>query len=356
VEVMAIEYNIRNKFKDFEMNIAFDKDSKRMGILGASGSGKSMALKYLAGIVTPHSGRIVLNHRVLFDSKKNINVLPRNRKVGYLFQNYALFPHLTVEQNIAIGIANRNQKRDIVANQMEQFHLSGLEKRYPSQISGGQQQRVALARIMANEPEAILLDEPFSALDSYLKDTLYEQLQELLKNYAGDVVIVSHNLDEIYQFCEKLVVIENGVSIMSEDTQTVFLQPRRLETAKLTGCKNISPIKRVDSHRLEALSWGVHLDTNQTISDDITHVGIRALHLMPAYEKKSINCMAVQLKAVTESLFQKRFTMCPVQDEKVVEESQIRWYVCKEEFHHKHKEQIPPFIYLPPERLMLLAT
>jgi molybdate transport system ATP-binding protein len=353
---MAIECDIKKKFKDFEMSISFITGSERLGILGASGSGKSMTLKCLAGIETPDRGRILLNNRVLFDSKQNINVLSRNRKVGYLFQSYALFPHLTVEQNVGIGIAEQKQKRDIIAHQMARFQLTGLEKRYPSQLSGGQQQRVALARIMANEPEVILLDEPFSALDSYLKDTLHEQLLEMLTNYAGDVVIVSHNLDEIYQFCERLVVIEKGTSIMTEDTQKVFQQPRRLETAKLTGCKNISPISRIDSHCIKALAWGVTLYTNQSVTEDITHVGIRALHIQPAYEKKAVNCMRIKEKNMIETLFQKHFTMCQIEEDRISPENQIRWYVSKEEFHHKYQDQVPPYLYLPPEQLMLLTN
>lgn len=352
---MAIECNITKNFKGFHMTISFVKRTERLGILGASGSGKSMTLKFLAGIETPDCGRIVLNNRVLFDETLNINVLSRNRKVGYLFQNYALFPHLTVEQNIGIGILNHHEKKDMIAKQISQFQLNSLEKRYPSQLSGGQQQRVAIARIMANEPEAILLDEPFSALDSYLKDSLHDQLQELLMNYSGDVLIVSHNLDEIYQFCEKLVVIENGTTIMTEETQKIFEQPKRLETAKLTGCKNISPIRKINSHSLNALAWGTTLYTNQSISDEITHVGIRALHIQPAYEKQPVNCIRVQQGCVMENLFHKQFTMYRLQDDNVIREQQIRWYVSKEEFHHKYQNQIPPYLYLVPEQLMLLV-
>lgn len=353
---MAIECDIKKKFKDFEMNISFFTGSERMGILGASGSGKSMSLKFLAGIETADSGRIILNNRVLYDSKLKINVLSKNRKVGYLFQNYALFPHLTVEQNVGIGIANVKEKRDIIAYQINRFQLAGQEKRFPSQLSGGQQQRVALARIMAIEPEVILLDEPFSALDAYLKDALHEELLEMLTNYAGNVVIVSHNLDEIYQFCEKLVVIEKGTSIMTEDTQKVFQQPRRLETAKLTGCKNISPISRIDSHCIKALAWGVTLYTNQVVTEDITYVGIRALHIQAAYEKKAINCIRVMEKSVIETQFQKHFTMCQFEENKVIEENQIRWYVSKEEYKQKLQNQVPSYLYLPPEQLMLLST
>ncbi len=350
-----MECDVKKLLKDIEMNISFHTGSERLGILGASGSGKSMSLKLLAGIETADSGRIVLNNKVLFDSKLKINLLARKRKVGYLFQNYALFPHLTVKQNVGIGIANHRDKSDIIAYQMARFQLTGLENRYPSQLSGGQQQRVALARIMANEPELILLDEPFSALDAYLKDTLHEELLVMLTNYAGNVVIVSHNLDEIYQFCEKLVVIEKGTSIMTEDTQKVFRQPRRLETAKLTGCKNISPIIRIDSHCVKALAWGVTIYTNQSVTDHITHVGIRALHIQPAYEKRVVNCIRITVKSVIETQFQKQFTMCQIQENKVIEENQLRWYVSKEEYHHKYQDQIPPYLYLPPEQLMLLS-
>lgn len=353
---MAIELSVIKKMKDFKLEISFTKGMERLGILGASGSGKSLMLKILAGVEVPDCGRIVLNNRILYDSEQNINVLSRYRKVGYLFQNYALFPHLTVEQNIEIGIPHHKNKQDVIAQQIAQFQLIGLEKRYPNQLSGGQQQRVALARIMANDPEAILLDEPFSALDSYLKENLCEQLQELMKNYEKDVVIVSHNMDEIYQFCDRLVVIEKGSSIMSEDTQKLFQQPRRVEAARMTGCNNISRIRRLDTHCLEALDWGLTLYTKHMIKGDITHVGIRAQHLKPAYEKKDNNCISIKLINAAESLFQMQFTVC---QQKALEQDpmrNLRWHVGKEELKYKYKDKIPPYLYLPPEQLMLLVN
>ena len=166
---MALEVDIEKKLGDFRLRAAFTCDKGITGILGASGSGKSMTLKCIAGIERPDRGRIVLDGRVLFDSRQKINLKPQKRRVGYMFQNYALFPTMTVTQNIAAG---QGISADRVREMIERFHLKGLEGHYPSELSGGQQQRVALARIMAYRPDLILLDEPFSALDDNLKERL----------------------------------------------------------------------------------------------------------------------------------------------------------------------------------------
>ena len=183
---MGITVDIEKTFGDFDMKIQFDTENRRIGILGASGSGKSMTLKTLAGIVTPDKGLIKIGDRVLFDSANRINIKTRERRIGYLFQNYALFPTMTVEENIASGLrGNRQAKRDRVSLMIENFALTGLEKRYPGELSGGQMQRVALARIMAYAPDVILLDEPFSALDVFLKDRLQQELFDALSDYPG---------------------------------------------------------------------------------------------------------------------------------------------------------------------------
>ena len=205
---MAIDMLIRKKWDKFSLDINFKSQSKRIGILGASGCGKSMTLKSIAGIETPDSGHIKIDGNILFDKETKTNLKTQKRKVGYLFQNYALFPTMTVEQNIAAGL--KGNKQDIhkrVKEMIQKFGLAGLEKHYPKQLSGGQQQRTALARIMAYEPEVILLDEPFSALDLYLKDRLEQEVLQMLESYMGTVIMVSHNRDEIYRFSEELFVI-----------------------------------------------------------------------------------------------------------------------------------------------------
>ena len=170
-----------------------------------------MTLKSIAGIELPDSGRIEISGRVFFDKEKKVNLKPQKRNVGYLFQNYALFPTMTVAQNIAAGLkGNKAENEKRVQEMIRKFRLQGLEKHLPGQLSGGQQQRVALARIMAYEPDVILLDEPFSALDMYLKDRLQRELSEMLEDYPGTVILVSHNRDEVYRFCEDLAVIDKG--------------------------------------------------------------------------------------------------------------------------------------------------
>ncbi len=208
---MSLQAIIKKRFSGFSLDVSLNTDGGVMGILGASGSGKSMTLKCIAGIETPDEGRIVLNGRVLFDSEKHINLPPQKRKVGYLFQNYALFPNMTVETNIAAGLSgSKEEKQEAVARMIRLFKLEGLEKRYPSQLSGGQQQRVALARILVYEPDVIMLDEPFSALDYYLKEQLQFQVREVLRGYTGDVLMVSHSRDEVYRFCEKSIILNRG--------------------------------------------------------------------------------------------------------------------------------------------------
>ena len=199
---MALQAKIKKKFSGFTLDVEFETKEGCMGILGASGCGKSMTLKCIAGIEKPDSGRIVLNGRVLFDSEKKINLPVQKRNVGYLFQNYALFPTMTVEQNLMVVMeGKKEEKRAKIKEQLERFELSGLEKRYPSQLSGGQQQRVALARMLLHQLEKILLDETFNQLDGFLKDTLQLEMLELIEEYQKDVLMVSHSRDEIYRFC-----------------------------------------------------------------------------------------------------------------------------------------------------------
>ena len=206
---MAIEVKIQRKLNTFELNIDFKSDSKRIGILGASGCGKSMTLKCIAGIETPDEGRIELNGRVLYDSAKKINLTPQKRRVGYMFQDYALFPNMTVEQNIKAGMG-KHPEEEKVRSYINRFRLEGLEKHYPAQLSGGQKQRVAMARMIASEPDILLLDEPFSALDSYLKWELEQEMRDMLAEVQKPVLFVSHNRDEVYRLCSMVSCIDHG--------------------------------------------------------------------------------------------------------------------------------------------------
>ena len=223
---LQLGVEIKKKLKEFDLDISFSAGKGCLGILGPSGCGKSMTLKSIAGIVTPDSGRIALQYakgeaaggRVLYDSALKINEKPQMRRVGYLFQNYALFPNMSVEENIAAGLKGMEKKKAKVGEMIERFRLTGLEKRYPGQLSGGQQQRVALARILAYEPEALLLDEPFSAMDTYLREGLRLELSKVLADYDGVSVMVTHDRDEAFQLCKNIMLLLSLIHI-SEPTR-----------------------------------------------------------------------------------------------------------------------------------------
>lgn len=206
-----LEVQIYKKLAEFDLDVSFQVNDNILGLMGASGSGKSMTLKCIAGIETPDQGRIVLNNRVLFDSEKKINVPIQKRNVGYMFQSYALFPNMDVYENISVGLRARKVKDvDIVVRKvMKQFQISELVSRYPKQLSGGQRQRVALARLMAYEPDVLLLDEPFSALDEDLKEDLLRELKSELQ-ISKPVVFVSHNKEEVNELCDFKYKIKQG--------------------------------------------------------------------------------------------------------------------------------------------------
>lgn len=278
---MALEVRIKKQFPDFLLDVEFQTEEEIFGVLGESGCGKSLTLKCIAGIERPDQGRIVLNGRELFDSKKGINLPARERKVGYLFQEYALFPNMTVEENIAVGIKEKKkgEKRKKIHDYIQKFFLEGLEKKHPSSLSGGQKQRVAIARMLAAEPELILLDEPFSAVDSYLKWKLEQMLLEWLEEVQVTTLLVSHNRDEVYRLCDRMGIIHKGHMEVCGKKQEIFQNPGTVSAAILTGCKNIARIATITEGRAEIADWGVLLPLpNPKISmgDVFTHVGVRA--------------------------------------------------------------------------------
>ena len=268
-----LKVNIQKKLKEFDLNVDFELKKGCLGILGPSGCGKSMTLKSVAGIVNPDNGVISLttnDETVYYDSNEKINLKPQKRNVGYLFQNYALFPNMTVEENVAIGLPkDYDEKR--LTDMIKRFRLEGLEKRYPRELSGGQQQRVALARILAYSPDVILLDEPFSAMDTFLKEQLRIELSNILKDFDGFSILVTHNRDEVFQFCDELLILDKGKIIAKGTTHDVFENPKKVQVARLTGCKNISKVEIIDDYHIKSLEWGITFEVAEKISQDITH-------------------------------------------------------------------------------------
>lgn len=349
---MAVSIDIEKDFKGFSLRVKFDSTCATMGILGASGSGKSITLRCIAGIETPDRGRIVVNGRTIFDSDQKINLKPQQRRIGYLFQNYALFPTMTVKENIACGYRGKDkQERDKkVQDYITRYHLEGLEDHLPSQLSGGQQQRVALARMMTGEPEMILLDEPFSALDGYLKDVLQRDMQTFLKDYPGDMLLVTHSRDEAFRFCDQLILLKDGKTLTIGNTRQIFEDPGLIEAARLTGCKNYSAAERIDSHHIFAADWGVSLRTVQQVPTDISWVGIRGHWLKPR-EEDGENCMPVKVTEYIETTFEHQ---CLVQNPRLKDGGSLWWMRPKNSFEEDPGKNLPAYLYLPPEHLMLL--
>ena len=349
---MAVSIDIEKDFKGFSLRVKFDSTCATMGILGASGSGKSITLRCIAGIETPDRGRIVVNGRTIFDSDQKINLKPQQRRIGYLFQNYALFPTMTVKENIACGYRGKDkQERDKkVQDYITRYHLEGLEDHLPSQLSGGQQQRVALARMMTGEPEMILLDEPFSALDGYLKDVLQRDMQTFLKDYPGDMLLVTHSRDEAFRFCDQLILLKDGKTLTIGNTRQIFEDPGLIEAARLTGCKNYSAAERVDSHHIFAADWGISLRTVQQVPTDISWVGIRGHWLKPR-EEDGENCMPVKVTEYIETTFEHQ---CLVQNPRLKDGGSLWWMRPKNSFEEDPGKNLPAYLYLPPEHLMLL--
>lgn len=301
---MSLKVDIKKKFKGFNLSITFETNKEYLGMLGASGSGKSMTLKCIAGIETPDEGTIELNGRVLYDSKKGINLKPQERNIGYLFQNYALFPNMTVEENIGAGLKlNKNEKHIIVEEMIKKFHLIGLEKKYPAQISGGQQQRAALARCIAYKPDVLLLDEPFSALDAHLKSQVQAEIMELLKLYEGEVLMVTHSMEEAYKFCKNLVIIEDGNSILFGDTKEIFENPRTAAAARLTGCKNISSCSFIYPSKVYAHDWDVEIELNKP-APDARFVGIQSnsLEILDNINSNDVNIINCEIIDIIEKI------------------------------------------------------
>ena len=298
---MSLEVSIKKKFKGFYLDVSFHTNGEYLGILGASGSGKSLTLKCIAGVEKPDEGKIILNNRVLYDSKNNINIIPQSRNIGYMFQNYALFPNMTAEENISAGLKLSKKEKKVKTNELiNLFRLEDMGYKYPDQLSGGQQQRVALARIIAYEPDVLLLDEPFSALDSRLKSELHTDFLELLKLYDGEVLIVTHSKDEVYRFSENLALIENGRITGFGKTKEIFEHPKTLSQAKMTGCKNISPCEILTDKKIICKDWGIFLETNDII-ENCRYVGIPSNNFIIANEA-GINTIECKLVNVVEEI------------------------------------------------------
>lgn len=355
---MSLVVNIEKKLPGFQLNISFRCDRNTIGLLGSSGSGKSMTLRCIAGLEKPDKGHISLNGTILFDSSKGINLPPQNRKTGFLFQNYALFPHMTVAQNIKLGLRNpdKQKKTDTVTEFMSLVRLQGFEERYPSQLSGGQQQRAALARALALNPSLLLLDEPFSALDNHLRGELEQQFTHVLKEFRNPSIFVTHNLDEAYRLCPELLILENGQTVASGTRDNIFARPPTYDAARLTGCQNISRAKKISTNEIEAIDWNCRIRVKHPVCDDLSHVGVRAHHIRLTNKQDADNTFKYRLMDITYS---PDHVMLSLMFDNNSAESGLKTVKVKMFSSNGlslQKESLPPFVKLPADEIFLISN
>ena len=343
---MSIFVDIEKTLGNFRLKVAFEAGNETLALLGASGSGKSMTLKCIAGIETPDKGRIVVDDVVLFDSEKHIDLTSQQRHTGLMFQNYALFPNMTVLQNIRAG-ANREpdkKKREAaVAAVMDSFGLTPLANHLPSQLSGGQQQRTALARILVSNPRILLLDEPFSALDNHLRFRLEQEVRQTIAEFGKTVLLVSHDRDEVFRLADSIAVVNGGTIDAFGSKAEVFANPQTRMGAMLTGCKNISAMKVLDSTHIRAVDWDMKLEV-PGIPEGVSAAGIRMHDIRPGGGKNGFRC---RVAGEIENPFS--YTVMLQVNPSA---APIGWEMNKELWQSLRAEEVE--ICLPPDALLLL--
>ena len=228
-------------------------------------------------------------------------------------------------------------------------------------MSGGQQQRTALARIMAYEPEVILLDEPFSALDLYLKDRLEQEVLQMLESYMGTVIMVSHNRDEIYRFSEELFVMDKGRIVASGKTEELFQNPKNKTAAILTGCKNFSSIIYIDDHTVEAKEWGICLKTKRKVPKDAKWIGYRAHDFIPVWGTRGENMLKFQLESSARLPFEQNYYIAAenrignsTEKNGEKDKTMICWFVQREKMEEIEKKGFPDYLWIDEGKILFL--
>lgn len=345
---MSIFVDIEKSLGSFQLKVQFEAGNETLALLGASGSGKSMTLKCIAGMEKPDRGRIVVDDVVLFDSERHINLPPQQRRTGLMFQNYALFPNMTVLQNIRAGAnrePDRKKRETMVAAIMDSFGLTPLASHLPSQLSGGQQQRTALARILVSNPNVLLLDEPFSALDNHLRFRLEQEVRKIIEDFGKTVVLVSHDRDEVFRLSQSIAILDGGKIDAFGAKKEVFSNPRTRKGAMLTGCKNISHLERLESGTAWATDWDMELEI-PGLTPETSVVGIRMHDIRLGPGKNGFRCRVV---GEIENPFSYTIMLQPLGS---TDACPIGWELEKAVWNKLRAPEVG--VCLPPEALLLL--
>lgn len=333
---MGLIVDIKKRLSNFDLDIKFEVNKDVFAILGASGSGKSMVLKCISGIEKPDSGYIEHNGKVFFNSKKNINIASQKRNIGFLFQNYALFPNMTVEENVKSGIRDKNKAYADIEDVMKKFFIYKIRNRYPKEISGGEQQRTALARIFISSPNILMLDEPLSALDYYIKWELERFISDKIREFSGVSLFVSHSREEVYRICDNIGVLNNGKFDIIDDKHNLFKNPKTHFSAILTGCKNFAKIKFISDKKIEIVDWKISFEFKNNIkNENINYIGVRAHYFFEngALKEEAFNFKCEIIKVI-EDIFSYMIILKPVNADDNVN---IVWEFGKEFYSENYK-------------------
>ena len=292
---MSISMDVRINVGEFRLDVGWATGAGTTAVLGASGAGKTLTLRAIAGLHKPESGRVAIDGATLFDSEGRINVAARDRHVGYVFQDYALFPHLTVAENIAFGMrgASRSERADGVGRMLDMLRLAQLADRYPAGLSGGERQRVALGRALAPQPRLLLLDEPFSALDAPTRELLTEELLALRERIDVPAVLVTHDVSEAYALSDELVLLGDQRVLQSGAKAAVFDAPSSPAAARLVGVQNVIDGIAVGGTTIEAGGLTVESPTTLEVGEPVL-VGVRASGLSATPAEDDANATLVQ--------------------------------------------------------------
>jgi len=361
---MPLEIDIEKQLADFTLNVKFHAPDGPLAILGASGAGKTMLLRCIAGLETPERGRIVLNGRALFDSDANVKLPARERNIGLLFQNYALFPHRTVAQNIGFGLtALTATERDArVAHLAARTQVAELVGRSARELSGGEQQRVALARALAIDPKALLLDEPLSAMDTHLRSQVETLLEETFQSHARPALVVTHNIEEAYRISQDLLVLSRGRVVAHGPKHEVWRRPANSEVARLTGCKNISRAQVEPDGTVTAIDWRLRLTLAHPAPASTRWIGIRAHHIefpdaqaqetpRSAPPPQNQNAFPCWLAHHSETPFRMTVFLRTRELEKSEDEIELQAELTKPEWDRLRTQEQPWRVRLSPEHL-----
>lgn len=276
---MGLYVDIKKQLDNFCLRVKFYTEENSTAFLGAPSCGKKVLFDCIAGVVQPDDGQIILDGRILFDAEKEIDVSPQQRHIGYLLSGGALFPNMTVRQNILCGMhlqKNRAARLKQLDTMYDIFPLRTVEKLYPAQLSNIQKQETALARILVTKPRFLLLDDPFSALDTSQRDTLQFRWQTIAEHLKLQTLWSAQRLSDVYGVCQQLYVLDKGHIKRTGTAQEIFEEPDNVATARLTDCQNIAAARRVSNYELEVPSWGIRLTAARPIPSTLHAVGIRS--------------------------------------------------------------------------------